>query len=126
MRFLLDTATLLFAVNEPHRLSSRATAALANPANVRNLSAVSLTEIAIKANLGKLDASAAPMRQAIEDMDLRALPFMPEHAFRLFELPLRHRDPFDRQLIAQALVEEIPVLTPDSKFKLYPGVRVIW
>jgi PIN domain nuclease of toxin-antitoxin system len=126
VRFLLDTATLLFAVNAPERLSGKAKAALANPDNIRNLSAVSLNEIAIKTGLGKLNSSAEAMRQAIEDMDLRTLPFMPEHAFRLFELPLRHRDPFDRQLIAQALVEEIPVLTPDSKFKLYPGVRVIW
>src|ERR1700677_5213633 len=107
MRVLLDTAVLIFAVESPERLSKRARAALKNPDNIRELSAISLTEIAIKTTLGKLDISAEIVRQAIRDMDIRILPFTADHAFRLFELPAHHRDPFDRQIIAQALSENI-------------------
>lgn len=90
------------------------------------MSSVSLTEIAIKKTLGKLNISAEDARQAIQDMDIRVLPFTADHAFRLFELPAHHRDPFDRQIIAQAFAEGIPIVTSDDKFSLYKGLRLIW
>lgn len=126
MRLLLDTAVLIFAVESPERLSKRAATALKNPDNVRELSTISLTEIAIKTTLGKLNFSAAMARQAIEDLDARILPFATEHAFRMFEMPEHHRDPFDRQIIAQALFENISVVTPDEKFRLYGGLKIVW
>jgi PIN domain nuclease of toxin-antitoxin system len=126
MRVLLDTAVLIFAVESPERLSKRARAALKNPDNIRELSAISLTEIAIKTTLGKLDISAEIARQAIRDMDIRILPFTADHAFRLFELPAHHRDPFDRQIIAQALSENIPVVTSNEQFRAYKGIKIIW
>jgi PIN domain nuclease of toxin-antitoxin system len=126
MRLLLDTAVLFYAVESPERLSKRAAAALRNPENILELSAISLAEIAIKANLGELRISTAIARQAVEDLDIRTLPFTSEHAFRLFALPLHHADPFDRQIIAQALVEKIPIVTPDEKFGLYEGLKVFW
>ena len=125
MRLLLDTAALIFAVEAPERLSKRASAALRNPGNVLELSAVSITEIAIKESLGKLKVTGAIVRQAMLDLDIRILPYSGEHAFWLFELPLHHGDPFDRQIIAQALVEKITVVTPDEKFRLY-GVKIVW
>lgn len=126
MRVLLDTAVLIFAVQSPDRLSKRATAALKNLENVRELSSISLTEIAVKTSLGKLNISAPIARQAIEDMDVRILPFTSDHAFRLFELPVHHRDPFDRQIIAQALSEDIAIITPDREFGVYAGLKLIW
>lgn len=54
------------------------------------------------------------------------LPFTLQHAYRLFSLPLHHRDPFDRMLIATALVEDIPLAGSDKEFKKYRGLRVIW
>jgi PIN domain nuclease of toxin-antitoxin system len=126
VRVLLDTAVLIFAVEAPQRLSKRAAGVLGNAENIRELSSVSLTEIAVKASLGKLVFSAAAAHQAIDDMDLRVLLFTAEHAFRMFELPIHHRDPFDRQLVAQALCEEIPIVTPDEKFGLYRGLQLIW
>jgi PIN domain nuclease of toxin-antitoxin system len=126
VRLLLDTAILIYAVQEPRRLTRRAAAALENPENVLELSAVSITEIAIKATLGKLSFTSAIGRQAIQDLDIRVLPYTGEHALRLFELPVHHSDPFDRQIIAQALSEKIPVVTPDEKFGLYRGLKVIW
>lgn len=126
MRLLLDTAALIFAVESPERLSQRAIAALKNEENILELSAISLSEIAIKAGLGKLKLSAALVRQAMDDLDLRILPYTAEHGFQLFELPPHHSDPFDRQIIAQALSERIAVITPDNKFGLYRGVKVVW
>ena len=125
-RLLLDTAVLIFAVESPERLSRRVTAVLRNPENVLELSVVSLAEIAIKASLGKLRFSAAIARQAVQALDLRILPYTADHAFQLFDLPLNHGDPFDRQIIAQALSEKIAVVTPDEKFRLYKGLKVIW
>lgn len=126
MRVLLDTAVLIFSIESPGRLSKRALAVLANAENTRELSSISLTEVAIKKSLGKLNISAENARQAIQDMDVRILPFNAEHAFRLFELPTHHRDPFDRQIIAQALSEDIPVVTSDEKYGLYQGLKLIW
>ena len=126
MRVLLDTAVLIFAVVSPERLSKRADAALTSPENIRELSSVSLTEIAIKTILGKLNISAEIARQAIRDMDIRILPFTADHAFRLFDLPAHHRDPFDRQIIAQAFSEDIPVVTSDGQFRLYKELQLIW
>jgi PIN domain nuclease of toxin-antitoxin system len=126
MRVLLDTSILIYAVESPERLTRRATAILENINNVLELSAVSLSEIAIKTALGKLRLSAEIARQAVEDLGIRVLPYTADHAFQLFDLPLHHGDPFGRQIIAQALSEKIPLLTSDEKFSLYKGLRVIW
>jgi PIN domain nuclease of toxin-antitoxin system len=126
VRLLLDTAILIYAVESPERLSKRAASALKNLDNVLELSAISLAEIAIKAALGKLRLSAEVAQQALDDLDIRILPWTAAHAFHLFELPLHHGDPFDRQIIAQALSEKIPIVTPDEKFRLYKGLKLIW
>jgi PIN domain nuclease of toxin-antitoxin system len=126
VRLLLDTAVLIYAVESPERLSRRAAVALRNTQNILEVSTVSLAEIAIKAALGKLTLSVASVRQAVQDLDIRSLPYTAEHAFQLFALPRHHGDPFDRQIIAQALFEKIPVITPDEKFGLYEGLKVIW
>jgi PIN domain nuclease of toxin-antitoxin system len=126
VRLLLDTAALIYAVESPERLSKRAAAALRNPENILELSAVSVAELAIKAAIGKLAISEAVARQAVEDLGIRVLPYTAEHALHLFGLPLHHGDSFDRQIIAQALCEKIPVVTPDQKFALYEGLKVVW
>jgi PIN domain nuclease of toxin-antitoxin system len=126
VRVLLDSAVLIYAVESPERLSKRAVAALRNPENTLELSSISLVEIAVKAALGKLKISAAVTRQAIGDLSIRVLPYTAGHAFHLFDLQLHHGDPFDRQIIAQALLEKVAIVTPDEKFNLYKGLRVIW
>ena len=122
----MDTAVLIYAVESPERLSKRAVTALKNQENVLEISPVSLAEIAIKSALRKLSVSAAIARQAIQELDIRVLPYTAEHAYRLFDLPLHHGDPFDRQIIAQALSENIPVVTSDKKFSLYKGLKIVW
>ena len=126
MRLLLDTAVLIYAVEAPERLSKSAAAMVKNPENTLELSAVSLAEIAIKSSVGKLRLDSEAVRLAIEELGVRVLPFTAPAAFVLFNLPLLHGDPFDRQIISQALLEDIPVLTSDQAFKRYKGLRVIW
>ena len=126
MRLLLDTAVLIWAASSPERLTRRARTAIEAGSNVLELSAVSLSEIALKEARGKLSFNAAAVRQALEDLGVRVLPYTADHAFALFDLPPRHSDPFDRQIIAQALCEDIPVATPDEKFRLYEGLKTIW
>jgi len=126
MRLLLDTAALIYAVEAPERLSKKAAAMVRDPENTLELSAVSLVEIAIKSSVGKLRLESETVRRAIEELGVRVLPFTASVAFALFNLPVLHRDPFDRQIISQALLEDIPVLTSDQVFKRYKGLRVIW
>ncbi|MCI0748526.1 MAG: type II toxin-antitoxin system VapC family toxin [Verrucomicrobia subdivision 3 bacterium] len=126
MRLLLDTVTFIWAVGSPELLSKRARAALEEEETVREMSAVSLSEIAIKQAKRKLDLSKEAALQGAADLQVRVLPYTADHAYHLFDLPHHHADPFDRQIIAQALAEKIPVVTADEKFKLYKGVRVIW
>ena len=90
------------------------------------MSSVSISEIAIKKAKGKLDLRKETVAIGIADLRLRVLAYSAGHAYRLFDLPLHHADPFDRQIIAQALVENIPIVTSDEKFKLYKGLKVIW
>ena len=126
MRLLLDTAVVIYAVELPEKLSKRATAALRNLDNALELSEVSVTEIAIKAASGKLAFSAAILRKAMDDLGIRILPYTADHAFRMFGLARHHNDPFDRQIIAQALCEDIVVVTPDDEFRKYEGIKVLW
>ena len=126
MRLLLDTATFIWAISAPERLSRPALAALRKDTAVREVSVISLTEIAIKRMRGKLAIDGADVVAGAADLRVRLLPYTAEHALHLFDLPAHHPDPFDRQLISQALVEGIPVVTPDEAFGLYEGLKVVW
>ena len=128
MRLLLDTHTLLWSVEDPSQLSAAALVALQDPANQRLLSAATIWELAIKVGQGKI-VLAMPYRQwmetAIADLQLDILPITVEYAERQSILPAHHKDPFDRLIIAQALVEGIAVLGADVIFDAY-GVTRIW
>ena len=126
MRLLIDTMVLLWAAQNPARLSRRAARALRTPGRALELSALSLSEIAIKNRTGKLNMPEADLRQALDELEVRVLPYTREHALKLFGLPWHHTDPFDRQILAQALKENIPIVTSDEAFRRYQGVRVIW
>lgn len=126
MRVLLDTVTFLFMVESPEKLSPLARSVVENPSNALELSVLSLAEIALKNVTGKLALGRDGAVEAINRLQLNVLPYLREHALELFGVPLLHRDPFDRQLIAQALAENIPVVTCDQQFGAYKGLRVIW
>lgn len=128
MRVLLDTHTFLWWITDDKRLSRRVRRAIAEPENEVLFSAVSGWEIVMKASLGRLDLPAPASDFIPEQLEANAFTVLPlhlRHALALEGLPDRHRDPFDRLLVAQALDEEIPVLSGDSQIAGYP-IRVIW
>ena len=126
MRALLDTVAFLWAIDSPELISRAAASVLADESALLEISAISISEIAVKQARGKLDFSRADVEQGIADLRVRVLPYAAEHSFRLFELPLHHTDPFDRQIIAQAMAEDIPVVTSDRIFGAYQGLKIIW
>ncbi len=128
MRLLLDTHTLLWFLLDDPRLASSARAAIADGGNSVEISPASYWEIAIKISLGKYDLPEPYgrfMERELRDNAIRILPILPRHTAALTDLPFFHRDPFDRLIIAQALVEGIPVVSGDSQFDAYP-LRRIW
>lgn len=128
MRVLLDTHALLWFLSDDRRLSRHAHGLITDPTNDVLLSVGSLWEIVIKASLGKL-----PLPEPFEEVipaQLKAeriavLPIEVPHLAALRRLPLQHRDPFDRLIIAQAMAEGIPVITDDPAFERY-GIEVLW
>ena len=128
MRLLLDTHTLFWSVEAPSKLSAAAMAAMRDPANDRLISAATIWELAIKVGQGKM-ALSIPYRQwmatAITDLKLDIVPITVEYAERQAMLPAHHKDPFDRLMIAQALVDGIPIVSADTAFDAY-GVIRIW
>ena len=128
MRYLVDAHTLLWSQDDITRLPEPATTALTNPADDRLLSIATIWEIGIKVALGKLPLSK-PFRTwmdtAISDLAMTPLPITLDHVEQLTQLPFHHRDPFDRLIIAQAIVEDIPLISSDTQFDAY-GIHRIW
>jgi PIN domain nuclease of toxin-antitoxin system len=128
VRVLIDTHTLLWDLLDDHRSSKRAREILRSNEHELVFSLVSLWEIAIKIKIGKLNAvgsSVAYIRDEMNDYGMELLPIRYEHILQLESLPAHHSDPFDRLLAAQSVVESLPILTSDQKFKGYP-VKLIW
>lgn len=129
MRLLLDTCTFLWIVSgSSSRLSKNARHQFSDPTNEVLLSAVSAWEIALKYSLGMLRMPAAPIQfipAQREAHGIAALPLTEEEVLYLPKLPKLHRDPFDRMLICQALVNGLTILTPDELISQYP-TRVLW
>ncbi len=125
MRLLLDTHALIWALADPDRLPRPVRSAIESPRNLVFVSAASAWEIAIKSALGKIDFPLETLPSALETTHFAELPIGVRHAIRLKQLPRRHRDPFDRILIAQALVEALAVVTSDPVFRQYP-VKSFW
>ena len=123
MKLLLDTHLLLWAANEPERLSARAKSFFDDPEHELLFSAASIWEIAIKNGLGRDDfkVDARLLRRGLFDNDYSELVVTSAHAVFVESLPLIHKDPFDRILVAQATVEGITLLTADSVVARYPG-----
>lgn len=128
MRLLLDTHTLLWFALGDRQLSATALSAINDPTNEKLVSPATFWEIAIKVSLGKL-----LLHQRYEDFIDRAvpqngfviLPIEPRHTAALVTLPFHHRDPFDRLLVAQSLVEGVSIVSADAVLDSY-GVTRVW
>lgn len=123
MKLLLDTHLLLWAASEPEKLSHAALAEIENADNALIFSAASVWEVAIKRGLGRNDFAVDPglLRRGLLANGYEELPITGEHAVAVDNLPALHRDPFDRILIAQCVVEGITLLTSDDMVARYPG-----
>ena len=127
MRLLLDAQALLWFIWDHPNLSAPSRAALSDPGNELLLSMGTYWEIAIKVGIKKLtlaESFESFMNGAIVDNHVIILPITVRHAAELIGLPVHHRDPFDRLLIAQALVEGIPIVSNDTAFDAYPITRI--
>jgi PIN domain nuclease of toxin-antitoxin system len=128
MKLLLDTCTFLWIVTGSSQLSRRASQLFSDPSNEVFLSAASAWEIAIKHSMGRLPLPAPVSTYVVrlrERHGIAALPVGEEEALYLPRLPKLHRDPFDRVLICQAIVNGFALLTPDPLVTQYP-IRTIW
>lgn len=128
MRILVDTHCWLWALARPEALNTEAAALLSDGETEVVVSAVSVWEIAIKSALGKLRVSTIDndsLFDILEHQPVTQLPILHSHARHVASLPPHHGDPFDRLLIAQAQMENLPIMTADDQFLRYE-VEVIW
>jgi len=128
VRLLLDTCSFLWVIGGAPELSTRARDAFANPSNEVFLSAASAWEIAIKHRLGRLPLPLPPenfVPQQREAHGIRRLDLDEEAALHVSRLPDLHRDPFDRVIVAQAVVGGLVVLTPDEAIRGY-AIKTLW
>ena len=128
MKILLDTQIFLWALTAPARLGQNAQSLLRRKENQLYLSAASSWEISIKAALGKLPLPEPPdtyISSRMANLKILPLTIKHHHTFKVYTLPLHHRDPFDRILIAQAQTESLYLMSADGQFKRYE-VDLLW
>ncbi len=124
MNYLLDTHVFLWMLSAPDRLNPEAVSVIRNPDRAVFVSAATAVEIAIKQALGKLEAPGN-LGEEIGCRGLGELPLRYVHGERMRLLPGHHADPFDRMLLAQAVEEDLTIVTHDRKFEPYP-VKILW
>ena len=128
MKVLLDTHAFLWLITDEDRLSENARQTFLNTENSLFFSAASLWEICIKKSLGKLSLKDGWFQTIQKEMEINTIQWLPietTHCAEVTELPFHHRDPFDRMLIAQAIVEEMKLLSRDSRLSDY-AIELIW
>jgi PIN domain nuclease of toxin-antitoxin system len=128
VRLLLDTQLMIAVVAQSHRLSTTARSLIEDKNNDVFFSVVSIWEVAIKCSLERNDFTYEPdfMREALLENDFTELEMTAAHAIGVRILPHLHKDPFDRLLIAQAISENILLMTTDRKISAYPGpIRLV-
>lgn len=127
MKLLLDTHAFVWAINGPEALPVKIRKLLLDPAVERSVSVISLWEIAVKVRLGKLKmpTDRPYYLSELAFLHARILPMELRHSLAVFELPLHHRDPFDRLLIAQAREDGLTIVTRDPAFAAYE-VEIVW
>lgn len=128
MKVLLDTHAFLWLITGDDRLSENARQTFLNTDNSLFFSAASLWEICIKKSLGKISLKDGWFQTIQKEMKINTIQWLPiemTHCAEVTELPLHHRDPFDRMLIAQAIVEDMKLLSRDSRLSVY-AIELIW
>ena len=128
MRVLIDSHALIWYVDQDNLLSPSSYAAISDPTNELLLSAGSIWEIGIKVGLGKIILTQ-PFKlwinQAISDLDITVLPLSVEYVDVQSNLPRHHGDPFDRLIVAQSIIEQVPIISADPNLDAY-GITRVW
>ncbi len=128
MKYILDTHAFIWYAIGDNQLSQKAKDII-DSKQEKYLSIASLWEMSIKVNIGKLTFNE-PFKKVIEEQirinNYIILPISTSHLFHLSNLDLYHRDPFDRLIICQSMIENIPIVTSDDKFNQYPNLQLIW
>lgn len=129
MRLLLDTHTLLWVLLEPQRIPEATLDQIRDPGTELLVSAASAWEISTKFRLGKLDEAQAVVHgysDHLRRLRAREFPITSHHALTAGLLTWDHRDPFDRMIASQCMLESIPLVTADQALATFPGLRVVW
>jgi len=127
MTLLLDTHVFLWLLSQPDKITENAMELCSNPDNIPYVSLLSLWEIQIKNQLGKieLDVPIQKILQAGKEKGISILDIKEQHILTLASLPMHHRDPFDRLLIAQSIAENMTLISADQKIQKY-NAKVVW
>lgn len=127
MANLLDTHALIWFIEGDRLLSDKAISAINDEADFNFVSIASIWEIAIKLNVQKLklETSFLGIQKKMDENGFKLLPVNFEHTLILKDLPLHHRDPFDRMIIAQSITEDLTIISKDKNFSLYP-IKLLW
>lgn len=129
MRYLLDTHALLWSLTDPSRLGEEARATISDPTSTLFVSAVSAWELSTKQRLGKLPQAEVLVHGFARHLDrlgAERLPILEEHALLAGRMQWAHRNPFDRMLAAQAMLESMTLLTGDAAFEGLSGLALRW
>jgi PIN domain nuclease of toxin-antitoxin system len=122
--FLIDTHIILWWLDNPKKLSAQAREIIENARHTIYLSSASIWEIAIKSSIGRLRIPENLLK-VLDEEDVKILSVSGAHAMSITSLPSIHSDPFDRMLVAQALHEDLQIITRDSVFERYEKLRLI-
>jgi PIN domain nuclease of toxin-antitoxin system len=127
-RFLLDTHVVIDVASKGgfEAMPLRVRRILENPDMELLLSVASEVEVSIKSRIGRLELTKDELAVICANASIASYPLRQRHADRLFELPLHHKDPFDRLIISTALSDDLPVISSDKEFRKYKGLRLIW
>jgi PIN domain nuclease of toxin-antitoxin system len=131
-RFLLDTHIFVWTKTAERPVLPHILSQMADPSNEVTVSLASAWELCIKASIGKLKGDAsllvgdeASFERALQTSGLHMLPIMPAHIFAVRNLPMYHRDPFDRLIVAQAMMEGMTLITADRRLDAYDGLDMV-
>ncbi|MEM6522731.1 MAG: type II toxin-antitoxin system VapC family toxin [Bacteroidota bacterium] len=121
MAYLLDTQVLIWIFGEPEKLTTDMISIIKNPKNDLYVSLVSFWEMAVKINIGKLalPVNLEEFMQETMDNDIKVIEVRANHILGIVDMPLHHRDPFDRLILSQSIFEGIPIISSDNQFKAY-------
>lgn len=127
MRFLIDTHIFIWFINGDNQLPSPVLSQIENPQNTCMISIASIWEMGIKYGMGRLELNNdfSAINRFLYDNSIQILPVNFEHIQKLTELPFHHRDPFDRVIIAQAISEQMSIITKDELFSHY-SINILW